>query len=100
TRAREGAREEAAAHPGASDLGACSQGRPASRGDPRAEWLCDRRSPGRIAARDRRGGGPPRGRASVKIALLDVNVLIALLWPAHQHHEAAHAWIERRGRAR
>ena len=26
------------------------------------------------------------------IALLDVNVLIALAWPNHVHHEAAHAW--------
>jgi uncharacterized protein len=28
------------------------------------------------------------------IALLDVNVLIALFDPAHVHHEAAHAWFE------
>ena len=25
--------------------------------------------------------------------LLDVNVLIALLWPAHEHHSAAHQWF-------
>ncbi len=31
-------------------------------------------------------------------ALLDVNVLIALLWPAHEHHEAAHRWFAGRGR--
>jgi toxin-antitoxin system PIN domain toxin len=31
-------------------------------------------------------------------ALLDVNVLTALLWPAHEHHEAAHRWFgARRG---
>lgn len=29
----------------------------------------------------------------MKTALLDVNVLIALLWPAHEHHEAAHRWF-------
>jgi uncharacterized protein len=29
----------------------------------------------------------------VKTALLDVNLLIALLWPAHEHHEAAHRWF-------
>lgn len=28
-------------------------------------------------------------------ALLDVNVLVALAWPAHVHHEPAHAWFER-----
>ena len=28
------------------------------------------------------------------IALLDVNVLIALFDPAHVHHEAAHVWFE------
>jgi hypothetical protein len=28
----------------------------------------------------------------VKTALLDVNLLIALHWPAHEHHEAAHRW--------
>jgi uncharacterized protein len=28
----------------------------------------------------------------VKRALLDVNTLMALQWPAHQHHEAAHRW--------
>ena len=27
------------------------------------------------------------------IALLDVNVLIALAWPNHVHHDAAHAWF-------
>jgi hypothetical protein len=35
----------------------------------------------------------------VKTALLDVNVLIALLWPVHVHHEAAHAWLGARGGA-
>ncbi len=29
------------------------------------------------------------------IALLDVNVLVALFDPAHLHHEAAHAWFAR-----
>jgi toxin-antitoxin system PIN domain toxin len=29
------------------------------------------------------------------IALLDVNVLIALFDPGHLHHEAAHAWLGR-----
>lgn len=33
------------------------------------------------------------------IALLDVNVLVALFDPAHVHHEAAHAWF-RRNRSR
>jgi len=27
------------------------------------------------------------------IALPDVNVLLALAWAQHQHHEAAHAWF-------
>ena len=26
------------------------------------------------------------------VGLLDVNVLVALAWPNHIHHEAAHAW--------
>jgi toxin-antitoxin system PIN domain toxin len=30
--------------------------------------------------------------------LLDVNVLIALIDPAHVHHDAAHAWFEAHGR--
>ena len=30
------------------------------------------------------------------IALLDVNVLIALAWPNHVHHSAARAWFEAR----
>ena len=29
------------------------------------------------------------------IALLDVNVLIALAWPSHVHHEAAHRWFRK-----
>jgi toxin-antitoxin system PIN domain toxin len=33
----------------------------------------------------------------LKTALLDVNVLIALLWPAHDHHDAAHDWFAARG---
>jgi uncharacterized protein len=37
----------------------------------------------------------------LKTALLDVNVLIALLWPAHEHFDAAHDWFTARaGRAR
>jgi hypothetical protein len=36
----------------------------------------------------------------VKTALLDVNVLIALLWPTHEHHDAAHRWFASRGKAR
>jgi uncharacterized protein len=31
----------------------------------------------------------------VKAALLDVNVLLAMAWPNHQHHEAAHEWFGR-----
>ncbi|MDP8968930.1 MAG: PIN domain-containing protein [Actinomycetota bacterium] len=31
------------------------------------------------------------GRAGV--ALLDVNVLVALAWPSHVHHSAAHRWF-------
>lgn len=36
----------------------------------------------------------------MKPALLDLNVLTALLWPAHEHHEAAHRWFGARRRAR
>ena len=36
----------------------------------------------------------------MKTALLDVNVLTALLWPAHEHHESAHRWFSARGNAR
>jgi toxin-antitoxin system PIN domain toxin len=31
----------------------------------------------------------------MKPALLDVNVLLALAWPNHQHHAAAHGWFQR-----
>ena len=31
--------------------------------------------------------------SSERVALLDVNVLIALAWPNHVHHEAAHRWF-------
>lgn len=27
--------------------------------------------------------------------LLDLNLLLALAWPSHVHHDAAHAWFER-----
>ena len=36
----------------------------------------------------------------MRVALLDVNVLIALVWPAHQHHEVAHRWFRSRGGGR
>jgi uncharacterized protein len=36
----------------------------------------------------------------VKTALLDLNILTALLWPAHEHHEAAHRWFGNRRDAR
>jgi hypothetical protein len=31
------------------------------------------------------------------VALLDVNLLVALAWPNHVHHAAAHRWFGRRG---
>ena len=31
----------------------------------------------------------------MKAALLDVNVLVALAWPNHVRHDAAHAWFSR-----
>lgn len=34
----------------------------------------------------------------MKPELLDVNVLLALAWPNHQHHGAAHRWFEREGK--
>jgi toxin-antitoxin system PIN domain toxin len=36
----------------------------------------------------------------VKTALLDLNILTALLWPAHEHYEAAHRWFGSRGKGR
>lgn len=36
----------------------------------------------------------------MKAALLDLNILTALLWPAHEHHEAAHRWFGTRANAR
>ncbi len=33
----------------------------------------------------------------MRTALLDVNILTALLWPAHEHHDAAHRWFLARG---
>lgn len=36
----------------------------------------------------------------MKTALLDLNILTALLWPAHEHHERAHHWFRARGSAR
>jgi toxin-antitoxin system PIN domain toxin len=35
----------------------------------------------------------------VKAALLDINILTALLWPAHEHHDVAHRWFGGRGDA-
>ena len=34
----------------------------------------------------------------MKAALLDVNVLLAMAWPSHQHHAEAHAWFARESR--
>lgn len=33
----------------------------------------------------------------MKAALVDINILTALLWPTHEHHGAAHRWFDRRG---
>jgi toxin-antitoxin system PIN domain toxin len=35
----------------------------------------------------------------VKTALLDLNILTALLWPAHEHHDIAHRWFRARANA-
>lgn len=34
----------------------------------------------------------------MKPALLDTNVLLALAWPNHQHHHAAHGWFRTESR--
>ncbi len=34
----------------------------------------------------------------MKVALLDTNVLLALAWPNHQHHTAAHDWFTAQSR--
>jgi toxin-antitoxin system PIN domain toxin len=38
-------------------------------------------------------------RSTRRVALLDVNVLIAMAWPNHVHHQPARAWFERHHRA-
>ncbi len=35
-----------------------------------------------------------------RVHLLDVNVLFALAWPQHVHHDVAHAWFARLGAGR
>jgi uncharacterized protein len=35
----------------------------------------------------------------VKAALLDINILTALLWPTHEYHETAHRWLGARADA-
>ena len=35
----------------------------------------------------------------MKAALLDINILTALLWPTHEHHDVAHRWFGGRGDA-
>lgn len=35
----------------------------------------------------------------MKAALLDINILTALLWPTHEHHVVAHRWFGRRADA-
>jgi toxin-antitoxin system PIN domain toxin len=34
----------------------------------------------------------------MRAGLLDANVLLALAWPTHQHHAAAHEWFRREAR--
>jgi uncharacterized protein len=33
---------------------------------------------------------------ALKPALLDLNVLVSLFWPTHEHHAVAHDWFHRR----
>jgi uncharacterized protein len=46
-----------------------------------------------------RRGPDVRRRSKGQPILLDVNVLVALAWPNHVHHSAAHAWFDQVGRA-
>ena len=36
----------------------------------------------------------------MKTALLDLNILTALLWPTHEHHDAAHRWFSNHAHGR
>lgn len=46
-----------------------------------------------------RRGPDVRPQLKAQSVLLDVNVLVALAWPNHVHHAAAHAWFDKVGRA-
>lgn len=46
-----------------------------------------------------RRGKAVRHRPKGQPILLDVNVLVALAWPNHVHHSAAHSWFDEVGRA-
>jgi toxin-antitoxin system PIN domain toxin len=46
-----------------------------------------------------RRGPDIRRRPKGQPILLDVNILVALAWPNHVHHSAAHAWFDEVGRA-
>ena len=45
-----------------------------------------------------RRGPDARRRSKKPPILLDVNVLVALAWPNHVHHSAAHIWFDNVGR--
>jgi toxin-antitoxin system PIN domain toxin len=45
-----------------------------------------------------RRGPDARRQLKTQPVLLDVNVLVALAWPNHVHHAAAHAWFDEVGR--
>jgi hypothetical protein len=46
-----------------------------------------------------RRGPDIRRRPKGQPILLDVNILVALAWPNHVHHSAAHAWFDEVGRS-
>src|SRR5580704_8109118 len=93
----EGACRAAQNHYGTNCFGYGPPGPGASQRSPHAEWRSAIYSEeGRPAAEH--GAGQSAAGRRMSIALLDVNVLIGLLDPAHPSHEEAHEWFSRQRR--
>src|SRR5205807_1947335 len=65
----------------------------------RPQWRASPAAPARRQPEAHHGPRQsPAGRTVSGVALLDVNVLVALFDPDHVHHEPAHRWFaEQRG---
>src|SRR5437667_9066497 len=91
-------RRQPVAPAGKSSIRTCTSRVFAASSQTFGQWPASFRPAGRVAASHHKDGPGAIGRTGMTAFLLDVNVLIALMWPAQEGHTQVQHWFRRNSR--